>query len=53
MPSEIESSVPSSEPVASRRKFVAAVTVAAAVGTAGPRRRKRRRTRCGIQTLTA
>jgi enamine deaminase RidA (YjgF/YER057c/UK114 family) len=35
MPSEIESSVPSSEPVASRREFVAAVTVAAAVGTAG------------------
>ena len=35
MPSEIDSSVPSSEPVASRREFVAAVTVAAAVGTAG------------------
>jgi enamine deaminase RidA (YjgF/YER057c/UK114 family) len=35
MPSEIDSSVPSSEPVASRRKFVAAVTAAAAVGTAG------------------
>src|SRR5271169_1742756 len=35
MPSEIDSSVPSSEPVASRRQFVAAVTVAAAVGTAG------------------
>jgi enamine deaminase RidA (YjgF/YER057c/UK114 family) len=34
MPSEIESSIPSSEPVASRREFVAAVTVAAAVGTA-------------------
>ena len=35
MPTEIYSSVPSSEPVASRREFVAAVTVAAAVGTAG------------------
>jgi enamine deaminase RidA (YjgF/YER057c/UK114 family) len=35
MPSEIDSSVPSSEPVASRREFVAAVTAAAAVGTAG------------------
>jgi enamine deaminase RidA (YjgF/YER057c/UK114 family) len=35
MPSELESSVPSSEPVASRREFVAGVTVAAAVGTAG------------------
>jgi enamine deaminase RidA (YjgF/YER057c/UK114 family) len=35
MPSEIDSSVPSTEPVASRREFVAAVTVAAAVGTAG------------------
>jgi 2-iminobutanoate/2-iminopropanoate deaminase len=35
MPSEIDSSVPSSEPVSSRREFVAAVTVAAAVGTAG------------------
>jgi enamine deaminase RidA (YjgF/YER057c/UK114 family) len=35
MPSEIDSSVPSSEPVASRREFVAGVTVAAAVGTAG------------------
>jgi enamine deaminase RidA (YjgF/YER057c/UK114 family) len=35
MPSEIDSSIPSSEPVASRRQFVAAVTVAAAVGTAG------------------
>ena len=31
----IDSSVASSEPVASRREFVAAVTVAAAVGTAG------------------
>jgi enamine deaminase RidA (YjgF/YER057c/UK114 family) len=35
MSSAIDSSVPSSEPVASRREFVAAVTVAAAVGTAG------------------
>jgi enamine deaminase RidA (YjgF/YER057c/UK114 family) len=35
MSSEIDSSVPSSEPVTSRREFVAAVTVAAAVGTAG------------------
>jgi enamine deaminase RidA (YjgF/YER057c/UK114 family) len=34
MSSEIDSSVPSSEPIASRREFVAAVTVAAAVGTA-------------------
>ena len=35
MSPEIESSVPSSEPVPSRREFVAAVTVAAAVGTTG------------------
>src|SRR5580704_17847817 len=35
MPSEIGSSVPPSDPVASRREFVAPVTVAAAVGTAG------------------
>ena len=35
MPAEIDSFVPSSEPVASRREFVTAVTVAAAVGTAG------------------
>ena len=35
MSSEIDSSVPSSEPVSSRREFVAAVTVAAAVGNAG------------------
>ena len=35
MSSGIVSSVPSSEPIASRREFVAAVTVAAAVGTAG------------------
>ena len=35
MPAEIDSSTPSPEPVASRREFVAAVTVAAAVGTAG------------------
>ena len=34
MSSGIDPSVPSSEPVASRREFVAAVTVAAAVGTA-------------------
>ncbi len=35
MPSVIDSSVLSSEQVASRREFVASVTVAAAVGTAG------------------
>jgi enamine deaminase RidA (YjgF/YER057c/UK114 family) len=35
MSPEIESSVPSSEPVPSRREFVAAVTVAAAAGTTG------------------
>jgi hypothetical protein len=35
MSPEIESSVPSSEPVPSCREFVAAVTVAAAVGTTG------------------
>ena len=35
MSSEIHSSVSSSEPIASRREFVAAVTVAAAVGTVG------------------
>ena len=35
MSSEIDSSVPSLEPVTSRREFVAAVTVAAAIGTAG------------------
>ncbi len=35
MSAEIDSSIPSPEPVASRREFVAAVTVAAAVGTAG------------------
>jgi enamine deaminase RidA (YjgF/YER057c/UK114 family) len=35
MSPEIESSVPSSEPVPSRREFVAAVTVAAAIGTTG------------------
>jgi enamine deaminase RidA (YjgF/YER057c/UK114 family) len=35
MSSGIESSVPPSEPVASRRDFIAVATVAAAVGTAG------------------
>jgi enamine deaminase RidA (YjgF/YER057c/UK114 family) len=35
MSTGIDPSVPSSEPVASRREFVAAVTVAAAAGTAG------------------
>src|SRR5215470_15505667 len=35
MSPEIESFLPSSEPVPSRREFVAAVTVAAAVGTTG------------------
>jgi enamine deaminase RidA (YjgF/YER057c/UK114 family) len=35
MSAEINSSIPSPEPVASRREFVAAVTVAATVGTAG------------------
>jgi enamine deaminase RidA (YjgF/YER057c/UK114 family) len=35
MTSKIDSSVPSSEPVTSRRDFVVAVTAAAAIGTAG------------------